>query len=414
MPPPPPNPPEPMPRPLVALAAYLILITALVRLGTSLYLPALPSMGVELNLSAPQISFTLTAYLAAFAAASILLGPLCDHFGRRALVQGGLASYLVGSFLCAIAPGPGALLAGRVLQAVGGGAVQIAARAMTRDAFTDRQMIGVLGWIGVITGMVPVLAPLLGGLLTQGFGWRANFHLLAALTLAVGVIWRKRGAETLPPAQRAPFRASDTLRTYAAMLAAPRFLLPLAPVMLCFAIQGAYLVASPFLYIHLLGMSPAAFGATSLALVCALLAGRSLCMAILQRRGPRPAFRTGAALVFLGGVLLLALAAARAISILPLLTAATVFCVGFGTLLPIGMKAGLSAFPRHVGSSSALYGCLTLGATAAGSATLGALLERTARDVSSLAVFTFAAGAFVLLSSLLAQRALDPAPPRRP
>ena len=50
-----------MPRPLVALAAYLILITALVRLGTSLYLPALPSMGVELNLSAPQISFTLTA-----------------------------------------------------------------------------------------------------------------------------------------------------------------------------------------------------------------------------------------------------------------------------------------------------------------------------------------------------------------
>ena len=386
---------------VLVLGAYLVLITALVRLGTSLYLPALPRMGLEMQISAPLLSSTMTAYLAAFAGASLFLGPVSDRWGRQLLIRGGIVAFLLGSMFCAMANGIAYLLAGRVFQAIGGAAVQVAARAMSRDAFDDHQMIRVVGWIGVVTGLVPILAPVLGGFITQGLGWRANFHLLIVATLLVGMGTLKFSAETLSHGNRPALGIDQTLRAYAAMLAAASFMVPLVPVMLCFAAQGAYLVGAPFIFIHLLGMSPAVFGATSLLPVASLLAGRFLCLAILKKRGDFPAFVTGGLLAFAGGILFWMENRIGWNSAAPLLIACSVFCLGFGAVLPIGMKAGLSAFPTYVGTSSALFGCLTLGATAVGSSVVGHWLQQSERDITLLASFTMLCGGLAFITSLL-------------
>ncbi|HBA82929.1 MAG TPA: hypothetical protein DCZ95_02430 [Verrucomicrobia bacterium] len=399
--------PEAMPKTLLALSIYLIVITALVRLGSSLYLPAMPRMGIELQLSSQQLAFTMTAYLAAFAGASILMGPLCDHWGRRVLILGGIAIFFAGTLFCAVAQGYGLLLTGRLLQAVGGSAIPVATRAMTRDAFHDHQIIGILGWIGSITGLIPLLAPVLGGLLTQGFGWRANFYLLTAITLAIGLYACLQTPETLPHDKRTPFKAAETLRAYASMLVTPKFLAPLTPVMLCFAIQGAYMVSSPIIFIKLLHLTPALFGATSLALVGAILGGRFVCMALLKRWGVYPAYLGGSLLTFLGGALLLGFLLGRQISVLTILAPSTLYCLGFGTLLPIGIKAGLSAFPKRVGTASALLGCLTLGATALGSAVLGVLMKHSERAIEAFTLVTFVGVTFILVSSWLCRRSVS-------
>lgn len=393
-------------RSVLMLSLYLILITALVRLGTSLYLPALPIMADDLGLSAQHLASTMTVYLVGFAVASIFLGPLSDHWGRKLLVQGGVAAFGIGSLLCALAPGYGLLITGRILQSVGGAAVQVGTRAMSREAFDDQQMVGVLGWIGIITGVVPVLAPVLGGVLTQSMGWHANFYLLAVVALLVITFTRSLAQETLSKDNRTPFKLGETLRAYGSMLAAADFMLPNIPVMLCFAVQGAYLVAAPFIFIHVLGMTPVVFGFTSLALVGGLLIGRFVCMQVLKRWGDFPAFMAGAALAFLGGLCSLGVVLSGWISATAILASSAVFCIGFGALVPIGMKAGLSAFPDRVGTSSALYGCLTLGATAVGSGLVGGLLERSAKDVDLLCIATFAAGCFILIASLFSGRAL--------
>ena len=389
------------PKSVMALGAYLVLITALVRLGTSLYLPALPRIGADIHLSAQQLAATMTAYLASFAGASLFLGPVSDRWGRQIIVRSGIALFLIGSLFCAMANGIAYLLAGRVFQAIGGAAVQVAARAMSRDAFDDHQMIRIIGWIGVITGLVPVLAPVLGGFITQGFGWRANFYFLVGATVLVGIGTRKFSAETLSHGNRPSLGIGQTLRAYASMLGAPRFMVPLLPVMLCFAAQGAYLVGAPFIFIRLLGMSPAIFGATSLLPVASLLAGRFLCLAILKKRGDFSAFVTGGLLAFLGGFLFWIVNRIGWNSAAPLLLSCSIFCFGFGAVLPIGMKAGLSAFPNLVGTSSALFGCLTLGTTAVGSSVVGHWLQQSERDITTLAIFTFVCGGLAFLSSLL-------------
>jgi DHA1 family bicyclomycin/chloramphenicol resistance-like MFS transporter len=388
------------------LSGYLILITALIRLGTSLYLPALPMMADALTLSAQHMATTMTAYLVGFALASVLLGPLSDHWGRRVLVLGGVFAFGVGSLVCALAPGYALLIAGRVLQAAGGAAVVVSTRAISRETFSDQQMSSVLGWISVITGVVPVFAPALGGVLTQALGWQANFYLLAGASVVILLLTSGLAPETLAREQRTPFELVGTLKAYGTMLTTASFMLPTLPIMLCFAVQGAYLVASPFIFINVFGLSPAAFGFTSLALVAGLLLGRTLCMMALKRWGEFAAFMVGAALAFVGGIGSLGIVLAQWISPLSVLTASAVFCVGFGALAPIGMKAGLSAFPERIGTSSALYGTLTLGATALGSAGIGALLQRSASDVDLLCLITFAASLLTLIGSYLARRAL--------
>ena len=393
-----------LPAPVAGLGLFLVLITALVRLGTSLYLPALPAMGSALSLTPRQLAFTMTAYLAGFAAASLLAGPLSDHRGRRLLISGGIFLFCAGSLCCAVARNYELLLAGRMLQAVGGSAIPVATRAMAFEAFSEREMISVLGWIGTLSGLVPVLAPLLGGLLTQGMGWRANFYLLAGVALLVWVVAQWQAPETLPPGNRLPFDLRATVSSYGEMLRSPGFVLPLVPAMLCFALQGGYLVASPFVFIHLLHLSPVQFGSTSLLLVGGLMGGRSLCLALHRRRGPYVAFLAGAQLTFLGGLLFLVCLLTGNAGVAAILLATTLFCLGFGALLPVAMRAGLAAFPERAGTSSALFGALTLGASAAGSAILGGLLQRGERDLFLLGISTVVAGFLILASGILCRR----------
>ena len=391
---------------VLALGAYLVGITAMVRLGTSLYLPALPQIGAELGIDAHQLSATMSVYLAAFSVFSLFIGPLSDRWGRKLLMSGGVGAFLAGSVFCALAQGYGLLMLGRAFQAFGGAAVQVGTRAMARDALDDNQLIGVMGWIGIVVGMVPVLGPFVGGLVTQGFGWRANFHVLALATLAIWIAAHRYNAETLASKGTLSVGVGSTLRAYAAMLATPGFVLPMVPLMLCFAAQGAYLVGAPVVFIHVLGLSPAQFGATSLVPVAALFAGRSLCLAAQKRGRVHAALPLGAAISFLGGLLLVAIDRLGWVSIPTLLLACGTFCFGFGTLLPAAMKAGLSSFPNRVGTSSSLYGCLNLAASAFGSAAVGAFLERSARDVSTLALFTLATTAAGLLAAPFAARAM--------
>lgn len=399
--------PEDMSQTPVRLSVYMILLIALVHLGSSLYLPALPSMCNELNLTAKEMSFTMTVFLAAFASASIFLGPLSDHRGRRILIQGGIVFYLAGSLFCAVAQGFELLIAGRILQGFGCSAIPVAIRAMAREAFDDLRMMSVLGWIGAVAGVVPVLAPMLGGLLTQTLGWRSNFYLLVAVIFAMGLYAVRYTPETLPRANRTPFLVADTLRTYRLMFVTPEFVVPLIPFLLCFAMQGAYLVGFPFIFISLLGMKPTAFGATTLALVGALATGRSVCLILYKRYGAYPVYLVGSGVAFFGGLLFMIIQLTGRITIASILASSALFFLGFGVLVPVSTMAGLSTFPQRTGTSSALLGFLTMGSSAAGSALLGVFLERTARDTDTMAIFAFTAGTLILLTAAFCRRVLE-------
>jgi len=137
-------------------------LTALAPLSIDLYLPALPELTRDFGVSASEAQLTLTACLAGLALGQMVAGPLSDRFGRRPPLLVGLAVYCAASFACAIAPSLEVLVALRLVQGLAGAAGIVIARAIVRDLRSGAAAARVFSYLMLVTGMAPILAPILG------------------------------------------------------------------------------------------------------------------------------------------------------------------------------------------------------------------------------------------------------------
>jgi DHA1 family bicyclomycin/chloramphenicol resistance-like MFS transporter len=163
----------------VAFTLLLGVIISLQLFGISITLPVLPSITAAFNASAEATQLTISAFLAGIALSQMVYGSLSDRFGRKPVLMGGLALYALAGLGCALAPGVEFLIALRVLQGAGAAASVVITRAIVRDLFEGRRGVQMLSRLGAMTSVVPMLAPLFGGLLLPYVGWRGIFAVLA-------------------------------------------------------------------------------------------------------------------------------------------------------------------------------------------------------------------------------------------
>jgi MFS transporter, DHA2 family, methylenomycin A resistance protein len=196
-----PAPAEPAPeRPPVPRSAWTRLAActaaaALLQLDGTLITVALPSVAHGLHVKGSSTSAVLSAYFGAYALMLLPAGELVDRFGARRLALTGLGVFAVGALAGALAQSFGALLVARVVQGAGAGLVSPAALAGAVSGFPPERRGSALGIWGASAGMSNLLGPLLGGLLTVAFGWRANWWALLPLTAAAAIAI----ARLLPP-----------------------------------------------------------------------------------------------------------------------------------------------------------------------------------------------------------------------
>jgi DHA1 family bicyclomycin/chloramphenicol resistance-like MFS transporter len=237
-----------------ALLVLLGVLTAIASLSIDMYLPALPAIAIDLRAAPGLLEATLAAFFAGFALGQLVWGPLSDRVGRRAPLLTGLALYGVASAVCALAATPALLIAGRAVQAFGGCAALVIARAVVRDLFDAQDAARVFSRLMLIMGLAPVLAPSLGSLLLVKLSWRAVFWVLTAFGAACITAVSTRLPETSP--RTATGGIGMVVGGYLRILADLRFVgLALAGG---FAAAGmfAYIAASPFVFIEQLGLSP--------------------------------------------------------------------------------------------------------------------------------------------------------------
>jgi DHA1 family bicyclomycin/chloramphenicol resistance-like MFS transporter len=156
-------------------------------LSTDLYLASLPGMALDFGVSPAAVQQTLSLFVFGFGTAQLISGPLSDRYGRRPVLIGGLALYLVSGLACALAPSLGWLIAARFVQAIGCCTAVVVARAIIRDAYSPAEGARVMARALSLLALAPILGPILGGYLQVGFGWRAAFVALALAGLAVWV-----------------------------------------------------------------------------------------------------------------------------------------------------------------------------------------------------------------------------------
>ncbi len=355
--------------------AVVLLIGSIIRVGASIYLPAMPLIGRMLGIDRALMSHTLTVYFVVFASCIVIAGMVSDAYGRRPVLLSGMVFFILGSLVCATARGYNSLIAGRALQAFGASMIPGTLIAMVRDACSDLKVISLIGWLAVLGGLCLVAAPMLGGLLTSVLGWRANFWFLALFTLTVMIISWLQIPETHPADARNRLNPGRTLGLTAAMLTSPAFILVLLPVIAFFALQGAFLAAAPYIVMNGYGLGPAAFGASNIVVVIGLFAGRGFGARLFRLRGGIKVYRCGALAALAAALAFAALGGGRLSGLWSFLLVSGLFAAVFGILAPVGMKSSVTAFRSHSGVAAALQGALLLGASALGSAAVGLLLR---------------------------------------
>lgn len=274
--------------------ALLAGLAALGALATNITLPAFPAMAHDLGVASRSLSWALSVFFIVFAFGQLVVGPLSDAIGRAPLVLGGLAVFVVGSLICALAPSLPVLIAGRAVQALGACAASVLARAIARDLFHGPALTRVLSLVMIAMAAAPGFSPALGTGMTALLGWRSIFGLVAVAALALALAYRRAAGETLPPQRRRPARIGVVSSTYAGLAIDKRFIRPALTVSLIIGCLYSFFGAAPVILVGDMGFSPAElslfFAATVLVVFGSGLMTAGLLPASRRRVSAWPAF----------------------------------------------------------------------------------------------------------------------------
>src|SRR5215813_7661606 len=153
-------------------------LTALGPLSIDMYLPSFQAIARDLAASPARVQLTLAVYFIALGIGQAFYGPISDRFGRRRPLCVGLSVYVLASAGCALARSIEILVALRFVQALGGCAGMVIARAVVRDRFDEREAARIFSLLMLVTGLAPILAPSVGGQVVVFMSWRAIFWIL--------------------------------------------------------------------------------------------------------------------------------------------------------------------------------------------------------------------------------------------
>ena len=181
---------------LTGVAAFMVTLDALV------VITALPNIGRRLNVSLDALQWTVNAYTLAFAAGIITAAAVADRFGRRRLFAAGLVLFALSSAACALAPSASVLIGARVIQGLSAALVAPVALTILTSAFPPERRGAVTGLYGGVAGLAVASGPLVGGALTELFGWHAVFWINVPVGLAAAILSLVHLPETFGPRTR--------------------------------------------------------------------------------------------------------------------------------------------------------------------------------------------------------------------
>jgi len=365
-------------------------------LATDLYLASLPGLSSRFEVPPSTVQLTLSVFVAAFGAMQLLSGPMSDRWGRRPVMLGGLALYVVASLACAASPGIGMLIVARFAQAVGCCTVVVVSRAIIRDTFEPAAGARALAVASTLLAIGPVAGPIVGSLLEVRFGFRAAFVFIAALGAILFAIAARKLPETLAHPDPGALEPGRLAAGYAAVLRSPVFVAYTFVGAAAYAGVFAFISGSSFVLIRVLDVPTAWFGACFAVVVSGFLIGTLVCRRLLPRLGLPRTLRAGTILSAIAGVSGAVLAIAGVHHYAALLVPMFGFLLAHGLVFPCAQAGATAAFPGRAGAAAGLFGALVMLVAAAVGSWIGASHDGTPVP---LTVTVAAAGLLALLGA---------------
>ena len=387
----------PSKRSIVALG----LLSTFGPLSLDLYLPVLPELADELNASTSAAQLTITACLIGLATGQLIAGPLSDQYGRRRPLLIGLVTYLLASLACAFAPTITLLLILRLVQGLAGAAGLVIARAVARDLYEGRTLAIFFSRLILISGLAPVIAPVLGGQLSAIMSWRGIFGVLAGfglLLLLIGTfgVWPRPCRRE----RRTSGGLGTVLRGFAILLKDRLFVGAALSSGLAAGSMFAYISGSTFVLQRLYGLSAVGFslvfGANSLGLMAAGQVGGRLA----RRWSPFRVLALGLT-VNVTGALGLLTSVLLHLSLPYLVGSLFVMVSALGLVYPMATAIAMANYPERAGAASSLLGLSQFLAGSIAAPLVGLAGERSAVPLGVVAAIASVCAVLVFVTTVV-------------
>lgn len=349
----------------------LVLISGMTALVMNIFLPSLPQMAVYFSADYGVMQLSVSLYLGCNAIVQIFIGPIADRYGRRKVMLVSVGLFLLATLGALLATTVTEFLLFRMAQAVIVSGM-VLSRAIVRDMVPQDEAASMIGYVTMGMALVPMVSPMVGGVLEEAFGWQASFILMLVLGVAVlALVWADLG-ET---AQLRSMRMIDQIREYPELLMARRFWGYSLTAAFTAALFFAFLGGAPFVGIEVFGLSPSVLGFYFGAPAVGYATGNLLTGLFSRRYGINRMIVIGA-LIGAGGISFLIMLWLLGLAPAPVFFGCFVLVgIANGLVMPNATSGLLSVRPHMAGTASGLGGALMLGGGASVSALSGVLLQ---------------------------------------
>ncbi|MES2776799.1 MAG: multidrug effflux MFS transporter [Bacteroidota bacterium] len=379
------------------LIIILGMLSAIGPFSIDMYLPAFSAIATDLRTDVATISLSLSSFFIGICFGQFLYGPLLDRYGRKRPLYAGITIYLVASVGCALVASANGLIALRFLQAIGGCAGMVAARAMVRDLFPVEENAKVFSKLMLVIAVSPIIAPTLGGYVTHLIGWHFVFVILAIMSALILAAVHFYLPESRKPDPSFSLKPGPIFKGYWVVLQHPQFYTYSFTGAIAAAGLYAYIAGSPYVFMELFKASEKLYGWIFATVAMGLIISSQINSLLLRKYKSEQIIRIALLMQSLTGIVLFVGSAYGWLGLTGTVIGCCVFLSCQGFTFPNSSALSMAPFSKNAGSASALMGGIQMGMGAFTSVLVSILSNHTALPMTGVMLGCSVASMIVLL-----------------
>ena len=373
-------------------------LSAIGPFSIDMYLPGFPAIALSLHATIARVGLSLSSFFIGISAGQLLYGPLLDRFGRKKPLYIGLVVYLLASVACALTTSANALIAMRLLQALGACAGMVASRAMVRDLFPVEENAKIFSLLMLVIGVSPIIAPTAGGYIAATIGWQYIFVILSLLSVFTLAAVHFSLPESRKPDTTLSLMPRPIIRGFLSVFKEPQFYTYAFTGAIASAGLYAYIAGSPHVFMELFRVTEKQYGWIFASIAMGLITCSQLNSLFLRKYKSEQILRVALFCQTLTGIFLFAGTYFHLLSLFSMLFLVLIFLSCQGFVFPNSSALSIAPFSRNAGTASALMGCIQLAIGALTSGIVSLLTGGSAAPMTG--VMALCAGtSFVVLMS---------------
>ena len=371
--------------------ATLVGLVAYAAVATDLYLPALPAIVDEFNVSEAQGQLTLSLFMLGMAVGQLFFGPLSDFYGRLPVVTVGTVFFIATSVACAAAPSMEFMWVTRFIQGLAASSGPVIARAIVSDRYHGPRAAQVMSMLGAAMAVIPLIAPTIGSWILVVFDWRATYLALAVFAIAV-LLGLRQFQESAPAIGQGGVDIGRIFRLFSRCLSTMRFIGYQICGTATYSAILAYLSTVAFFMRDVFELPSQYFGYAFAISVAGFMVGALLCSRLVMRLGTNPTMTIGVVLTLLAAIVQWWASPGGSANISLLAVSSWGLFFGIGLTSANAAMGAISLFPQSAGAASAVFGFIHATVAAIAGFIAGQLYDGTLVPTATIMLICAAIG----------------------